>query len=199
VNVYWEKAPDRRSSRTLDWLNDACEAKLGQQDRDRGKPKYTVLLSPVSTTFRSRGAALSFDRKLPFIQANRAKLRLGRGEYTRTFPISVLLTEEFDTTGADRETRQVQPYVLLGTQRRPGRRAKVRKYERVKVTCDEVKKVRYIPHDPARRAVDHFQCMLHVSRADLDVRFATKSEADALFECLNARIELKAPLVKSGP
>src|SRR5215472_15137701 len=43
VNVYWEKAPDRRATRTLDWLNDACEAKLKDEDRDHGEVKYTAL------------------------------------------------------------------------------------------------------------------------------------------------------------
>jgi len=185
VNVYWEKAPDRRTSRTLDWLNDACEAKLKDDDRDHGEVKYTALMSPVSIAFISR-----------------ARVRLGKRTYTRKFPISLLLTEERTTTGDGKGTPSTQRYVLLGMERWPGGRvqvSKVRKYEWAILSCDEVSEVTDTPRDPARRAVSHFQCLLHTGTADLDIRFATRPEADVLFDCLKPGTEPKAATVKSGP
>ena len=185
--MYWENAPDRRTSRTLDWLNDACEAKLKDDDRDHGEVKYTVLMSPVSIAFISRGAGLSFDRKRPFTQPNRAKVGLGKGKYTRKSPISLLLTEERTTNGAGERTPSTQRYVLLGMERWPGGRvqiSKVRRYEWAILSCDKVEEVTEAPRDPARRAVTRFQCMLHTGTADLDVRFATRPEAVFLSECL---------------
>ena len=184
VNVYWEKAPDRRTSRTLDWLNDACEAKLKDDDRDHGEVKYKALMSPVSIVFISR-----------------AKVRLGKRKYTRKFPISLLLTQERTTTGAGKATPQTQRYVLLGMERWPGGRvqvSKVKRYEWTILSCDKVEEVTEAPRDPARRAVTRFQCMLHTGTADLDVRFATRSEANVLFDCLKPRTEPKAATVKSG-
>ncbi len=69
VNVFWEKAPDRRTSRTLDWLNDACEARLDEEDRDHGKVTYAALMSPTSIAFTFS----AFDWKRPFRRANRPR------------------------------------------------------------------------------------------------------------------------------
>src|ERR1700692_2765670 len=141
VNVYWEKAPDYRTSRTLDWLNDACEAKLKKEDRDQGEVKYTALMSPTSIAFIFRDASLSFGWKHLITQVNRAKLRLGKGQYIGKFPISLLLTTEPNKTDADEKARQSQPYLLLGTKKRLGSRAAVSKYERTDICCDSVQRV----------------------------------------------------------
>jgi hypothetical protein len=200
MNVYWENAPDRRTSRTLDWLNDACEAKLKEKDRDQGMVKYAALMSPASITFISRGGSLSFDWKRPFMQANRAKLRLGKGQYIKGFPISLLLTEKLNTTDADGKVRQIQPYVLLGTKKRLGRRAAVSKYELADVQCGPVQRMTVnVPIDPVRRVADHFQCTLYTSTVALDVRFATEFEAKALLKCLNRKSEPGQAAAKSGP
>lgn len=200
MNVYWEKAPDRRTSRTLDWLNDACEAKLKKKDRDQGMVSYTALMSPTSITFTSRGALLSFDWKHPFMQANRAKLRLGKGEYIKDFPISLLLTAEMKTTNADGTDRQVQSYVLLGTKKRFGRRAVVSKYELADVRSGSVWQMPAgIPIDPVRRVADHFLCRLFTSTATLEIRFATEFEATALSDCLKRKSEPRPAAAKSGP
>jgi hypothetical protein len=122
MNVFWEKAPDRRTSRTLDWLNDACEAKLGKKDRDQGKVTYAALMSPTSIAFR---------------EADRAK------EYTGV-PISLLVTKKPDTTDASGTRPDIEPHVLLGMKKRLGRRAAVRKYrwaeihEAVKPKADDL-------------------------------------------------------------
>ena len=200
VNVYWENAPDHRASRTLDWLNDACEAKLKKKDRDQGRVKYAALMSPASITFISRGASLSFDWKRPFMQANRAKLRLGKGKYVRGFPISLLLTTKLNTTDAHGKAQQIQPYVLLGTKKRLGMRAAVSKYELADVRCGPVRRMAMdTPCDPVRREADHFQCCLYTSTVALDVRFATEFEATALFECLKRKSEPGQAAAKSGP
>jgi len=197
--VYWEKAPDRRTSRTPDWLNDACEAKLKKKDRDQGAIKYAALMSPISVGFISRGTSLSFDRKHLFTQANRAKLRLGKGRYTRKSPISLLLTAEPTTVDDDRNPQQIQPYVLLATKKRIGRRAAVSKYQRAEVSCQGVEQVTGVPRDPARQAVNHFQCTLHTGTVDLNVRFASRSEANALYEFLKLDKESQQATAKSSP
>jgi hypothetical protein len=190
VNVYWENAPDHRTSRTLDWLNDACEAKLKKKDRDQGTVKYAALMSPASVTFISRGSSLSFDWKRPFMQANRAKLRLGKGKYIRGFPISMLLTTKLKKTDAGGKAQQIQPYVLLGTKKRLGTRAAVGKYELADVRCGPVRRMATdTPCDPVRREADNFQCCLYTSTVALDIRFATEFEARALFDCLERKQE----------
>lgn len=112
MNVFWENALDRRTSRTLDWLNDACEARLGEEDRSQGRVTYAALMSPTSITFR---------------QANRARKYTG-------FPISLLVTKKPDTTDAGGTPPEIEPHVLLGMKkRRLGRRAAVRKYRRADI------------------------------------------------------------------
>jgi hypothetical protein len=227
--VHWENAPDHRTSRTLDWLNDACEAKLKERDRDWGEVKYAALISPTSIEFTSRAGSLrrrpctgrdavhgdlprlSFDWKHPFTQANRAKLRLGKGKYTRRFPISLLLTTKLDTTDTKGEVRQIQPYVLLGAKKRLGRRAAVSKYELADVRCDPCDlcdifdlcdPVGPMPantlRNPIRRAADRFQCKLYTSTVALNIRFATESEAKALFKFLKQKSEPGHAAAKSG-
>ena len=195
MNVYWEKAPDYRTSRTLDWLNDACEAKLTARERDEGAVEYTALMSPTSIVFISRDSSLSFDWKNPFTQANRAKLRLGKRQYTRKFSISLLVTAELNTTDADRKDRQVQPYVLFGTKKRLGRRPAVKKYGRADIRCCPVRPVTGISRDPVRPLADRFECRLHISTVAMDVRFATESEATVLFQ----RLKPEPAAAKSGP
>ncbi len=151
VNVHWEKAPDYRTSRTMDWLNDACEAKLKEQDRDHGDITYMALMSPASVVFTCRGTSLTFDRKHLFTQANRAKLRLGKGQYIRRFPVSLLLTTERTTTDDDGGARQIQPYVLLGTKQWLGRFATVKKYQPTGIRCYPVQPGPPIPRVPVRR------------------------------------------------
>ena len=173
VNVYWEKAPDYRTSRTLDWLNDACEAKLKKEDRNQDNVGYTALMSPTSIAFGFGDAALSFDWKHLLTQANRAKLRLGKRQHIGKLPISLLLTTGLDTTD-DGNPRKIPPYVLLGTKNRLGRRAAVCRYERAHVSSE-----------PVQSVADHFQCLLHITAiGDIDVRFATKFEAQLLFKWL---------------
>jgi hypothetical protein len=198
VNVFWEKAPDYRTSLTLDWLNDACEAKLTKEDRHRGAVEYTALMSPIKIVLIFRDSSLSFDWKHPFTQANRAKLRLGKGRYTREFPISLLLTTELNRTDADGKDRQVQPYVLLGTKKRLGRRPAVRKHEWADIRCGPVRRVTDISHDPVRPVVDRFQCRLHISTVAIDVRFATESEATVLCQCLEPKPERQPAAEKSS-
>jgi hypothetical protein len=198
ANVYWEKAPDFRTSRTLDWLNDACEAKLTKEDRDRGAVKYSALMAPTKIAFILRDSSLSFDWKHPFTQANRAKLRLGKGHYIREFPISLLLTTELNKTDADGKDRKVQPYVLLGTKKRLGRRPAVKKYERADIRCGPVRRVTDISRDPIRPVVHRFQCILYISTVAIDVRFATESEATVLFQCLKPKPERKPAAAKSS-
>jgi hypothetical protein len=166
VNVFWEKAPDRRTSRTLDWLNDACEAKLDKEDRDQGKVTYAALMSPISVVFTFD----SFDWKRPFAQANLAKLHPGRRHYTEDFPfpISLLVTTKPDTTDAGRTPPEMESHVLLGMKKWLGRRAAVRKYRQ----------------DDIKPETDDFQCTLRLSKGAIIVGFATKFEVDVLVECL---------------
>jgi hypothetical protein len=186
--VYWENAPDHRTSRTLDWLNDACEAKLGKENRQDGKVTYAILMSPLSIGFDD----VRFDWKHPLAQANRAKLRPGKRAkpcpgkkgYTGKFPISLLLTKEPETVQANPEiaqangaTGQFQPYVLIGAMQRFGRRAAVGKYKYEKTE---------IRRDPGQ-APDDFWCRLYVRTGIIDVRFTTKFEADALVKCKKAK------------
>jgi hypothetical protein len=135
VNVFWEKAPDRRTSCTLDWLNDACEARLREEDRDQGKVIYAALMSPTSIAFR---------------QANRAR------QYTG-FPISLLVTKKPDTTDAGGTPPEIEPHVLLGMKKRLGRRAAVRKYRRAdiqKAVRPETDDFRCILHLSADKKID---------------------------------------------
>jgi hypothetical protein len=221
--VYWEKAPDYRTSRTLDWLNDACEAKLKKNDRAHGEITYTALMSPASVGFTCRGTALSFDRKRPFTQANRAKLWLGKRQYIRRFPISLLLTTERTTRDDDGKVKQIQPYVLLGTKQWLGRFAAVKSYEPTDIRIfHAVQPVAAIPRvpvrpptaiwrhltrratavtrDPARQMANQFQCMLHTGTIDLDIRFPTEYEAKVLVEFIesNQKIGL-AFMYPQGP
>jgi hypothetical protein len=192
VNVYWEKAPDYRTSRTLDWLNDACEAKLGKEERQQDKVEYAALMSPTSIAFTFHDAERSAAWKRLFAQASLTRQRLGKRSPTGKYPISLLLTrglkvaaeEKPDVLGAEEEPngtgtekyRQIPPYLLLGKKRWPGRRAAVRKYERADIHTVEL-------------VAERFQCTLHVGAVDVDVRFATDFEAKALFDCLEEKSE----------
>jgi hypothetical protein len=188
VNVYWEKAPDYRTSRTLDWLNDACEARLKKEDRNQDKVGYTALMSPTSIAFDFSDASLSFD----LMQPNRAELRLGKRQQIEKFPISLLLTAGLTTTD-DGNPRKIPPYVLFGTKNWPGRRAAVCRYERARVFCYSVQPV-----------AGQFKCLLHITavgdtglRFGIDVRFATEFEAELLFKWLEP--EREPVTVKSDP
>jgi hypothetical protein len=186
VRVYWENAPDYRTSRTLDWLNDACEAKLKANDRDKGVVKYAALMSPASVAF-----SLSPDWNYLFTQAIPAKLRLGKGKYSRKFPISLLLTTEVSKTGHPEKPRQAQP-VLLGTKKWPGRRAAVSRHGRTNIKCRKDKPVAVPSHDRARGTADQFQCLLQITgtdgraAGDIDIRFTTESEAQLLLDWLKS-------------
>ena len=161
VNVFWEKAPDRRTSRTLDWLNDACEARLGEEDRDQGKVTYAALMSPTSIAFTFS----AFDWKRPFRRANRPR------HYTGGSPISLLVTKTPDTTDVGGTPLAIEPHVLLGMKKGPGRRAAVRKCKRADIHVVMPEK--------------DFQCTLHLSTKDtICVGFATKFEVKVLVECL---------------
>jgi hypothetical protein len=184
--VYWEKAPDYRTSRTLDWLNDACEAKLKANDRDEGVVTYAALMSPASVAFR-----VSPDWNYLFPHAIPAKLRLGKGKYSRKFPISLLLTTKVTKPGHPEERRQVQP-VLLGTKKWPGRRATVSRYERTSIKCREPRPVAVTSPDWAPGTGDQFQCLLQLTGADgrvagdIDIRFTTEFEAQLLLDWLKS-------------
>jgi hypothetical protein len=169
--MYWEGAPDHRTSCTPDWLNDACEARLKKKDRAaHGEVKYEALMSPLSIDF-SGLSALRFDWKHPFAQANRAKLLPGKRRYAGQSPISLLLTTEVEKTQADGTTEQVR-YVLLGTKKRFGRRATVskHKYRRTEHLCDSL------------QTPDDYRFMLNVSPATVVVLFATKFEVNVLVD-----------------
>lgn len=173
VNVYWENARDRRTSRTLDWLNDACEARINKDERHDGRVTYAVLMSPVSISF----SALSFEWKHPFAHSSRAKLRLSKREYTKESPISLLVATKPHTVAAGGATREPEPNVLLlGMKKRLGRRAVVRR-------CTGISR---LPKD------GDFNCRLKVSTATIDVGFATKFEVDTLFKYLNLSSEAGA-------
>lgn len=174
--MYWENAPDHRVSRTPDWLNDACEAKLEEQDRDHGKVTYAALMSPVSIAFTF------FDWKHPLARVNLAKLRPGR----RQFPISLLVTTKPNATDVDRTTSQVEPHLLLGM-KRLGRLAKVTKCKRADI------------RDVTKLVTDDFQCKFRVSTFAVSVGFATEFEVDVLLKCLNpeSESESKAATAKS--
>jgi hypothetical protein len=112
MNVFWENAPDRRTSGTPDWLNDACEARLDKEDRHQGKVTYVALMSPTW---------VAFTGKRPF--------RWARGRtYTGGSPISLLVTAEVGTTGVSKTTTVMASYALFGMKKRLGKRAAVRKY-----------------------------------------------------------------------
>jgi len=195
VNVYWERAPDYRTSRTLDWLNDACETKLGKHDRKQDKVEYAALMSPTSIAFTPHDAGRSAAWNRLFTQASRARQRLGRRSHTERFPISLLLTRELKVpkaeekpngTGAEKAPRKVPPYLLIGTKKWPGRRAAVSKHEWADTHSVEL-------------TADRFQCILHIGTVDVDVRFATGFEAKALLDCLEQKSEQKQAEVESGP
>jgi hypothetical protein len=172
VNVYWENAPDRRTSRTLDWLNDACEARIDKHERHDGRVTYEALMSPVSIGF----SALSFDWKHPFGHASRVKLRLSKRQYTGQFPISLLVAAKPRTADTGRAARDPEPNVLLlGMKKRLGRRAVVKRCVHTEIS-----------RHPEQ--VD-FKCRLKVSTATIDVGFATKFEVDTLFKHLNLSSE----------
>jgi hypothetical protein len=175
VNVYWENAPDQRVSRTPDWLNDACQARLEARNRDHGKVTYAALMSPVSIAFTFP----SFDWKRPFTQANLAKLRPGKRQYSGEFPISLLVTAKPNKADADRTTREIEPYVLLGMKKRLGRRATVKKYKLADI------------RDAAKAVTDDFQCKICISTFAIEVGFATTFEVNALLNCLNPESEPK--------
>lgn len=173
VNVYWENAPDRRTSRTPDWLNDACEARINKKERHHGRVTYAALMSPLSIGFDN----LSFDLKHPLAHANRAKLRLSKRQYTGGFPISLLVVAaKPGTAGAGGATQQTEPHaLLLGMKKRLGRRAVVRK-------CMGAE----IKRHPDQ---DEFMCRIKVGTGTIDVGFATKFEVDTLFKYLNLSSE----------
>jgi hypothetical protein len=160
VNVFWEKAPDRRTSRTLDWLNDACEARLDEGDRDQGKVTYAILMSPTSVAFTFS----SFDWKRPFRQAKRA----------RCGPISLLVTKKPDTTDANGTLPEMEQYVLFGMKRRLDGRPAVRKYK-------------WADADAVNPDKDRSQCTLHTSTGNICVGFATEFEVNILVECLKPK------------
>ena len=123
----------------------------------------------------------SFDWKRPFTQANLAKLRPGKRQYTGEFPISLLVTTKPNTTDTDRTTREIEPDVLLlGMKKRLGRRATVKKYKRADI------------RDAAKPVTDDFQCKICTSIFTIDVGFATKFEVDVLLKCLNPESELES-------
>jgi hypothetical protein len=164
VNVFWEKAPDRRTSRTLDWLNDACEARLKKRDRDQGNVTYAALMSPTSIAFTFS----AFDWKHPFRWPNRPR------HYPGGFPISLLVTKKPDTTNVGGTPLAIEPHVLLGMKKGIGRRASVRKYKWADI--DEIKRETGL------------QCTLCLSTKDtICVGFATKFEVKVLVECLKSK------------
>jgi hypothetical protein len=154
MNVFWENAPDRRTSRTPDWLNDACEARLDKEDRHQGKVTYVALMSPTWVAFTFP----SFYWKRPFRRARERK-------YTGGSPISLLVTTEPDTTTA------IESYALFGMKERLGKRAAVRKYRRADI------------HDAVKPDDFHCTLHLCAGKK-IDVGFATKFEVDVLVECL---------------
>jgi len=166
----------------VDWLNDACEAKLKADDREDDVVNYVALMSPILAA-----GPRSFDWRHPFGQANRAKLRLGKGRYSGRFPISLLLTMEVSKNSVRGEPSRIQS-VLLGTKKWPGKRAAVGRYERTTIKCDQSRPVTIPSPDPVRGAVNHFQCLLRIGTAgDIDIRFATESEAWHLLHWLNPK------------
>lgn len=158
-DVFWQKAPDQRTSITLDWLNDACERKLGEDDRINGKVKYHALMSPSSVT-------VPFDWKHPFTRRNRADILLGRH---RQIPVSLLLTTK-------QENPPSGPYMLLGIKKRVGRLAWVKKYTHDDVSC----------HGDTQPAKDGPNEVIFPRRPDdtmvreIRVTFATDQEAEFL-------------------
>jgi hypothetical protein len=71
--VFWERAPDQRMLRTLDWMNDECEAAIKKRERRDGTITYRAIMSPVQVRVtRPRGRAL-----------------------TARWPITVLVTDEW--------------------------------------------------------------------------------------------------------
>jgi len=159
VNVFWEKAPDRRTSRTLDLLNDACEARLDTKARHQGKVTYVALMSPTWVAFNFS----AFDWKRPFTRVNRAKA-----------PISLLVTTKPDTTGVSKTAPTIQSYVLFGMKKGRGRRAVVREFKWADI-------------DSVKPEKDHFWCTIRTSAGTIWVGFATKFEVNVLAECLNQK------------
>jgi len=159
VNVFWEKAPDRRTSRTLDLLNDACEARLDAKARHQGKVTYVALMSPTWVAFNFS----AFDWKRPFTRVNRARA-----------PISLLVTTKPDTTGVSKTAPTIESYVLFGMKKGRGRRAVVRE-------C------KWADIDSVKPEKDHFWCTIRTSAGTIWVGFATKFEVNVLAECLNQK------------
>jgi len=53
-HMYWQVAPDHRMLRTLDWMSDACEAKLRAKDRTDGAVTYDAIMSPIRVQISHR-------------------------------------------------------------------------------------------------------------------------------------------------
>jgi hypothetical protein len=71
--VYWQVAPDHRMLRTLDWMNDACEAKLRAKHRPAGGAlTYRAIMSPVR---------VQISRRI--------------GTKSLTWPVTVLITDSW--------------------------------------------------------------------------------------------------------
>jgi hypothetical protein len=175
--VYWQDAPDHRTSLTLDWMNDACEARIAKRDRDcrNGKVTYEALMSPISVTFifPGTGTGTGTGTQFDLMRANLSDLPWGKRKYIEKFPISLLLTAMLGDNAVDETTNRVQ-YVLVGTKKRLGRRAEVRRYGRTTISCAA-----------AESADDIFRCLLrHATSGDIEIRFSTKAEADFLRDWL---------------
>jgi hypothetical protein len=194
MNVFWENAPDRRTSRTLDWINDACEAQLDKGDRHRGEVTYIALMSPVSIA-----ASGVVDLRHPLTQANRAGLRPTRKKYTGKYPISLLLTTGLAIEGETKE--KAPPYVLFGTKKWRGSYAAVGKYRRneVKIARDAAEQAADPPPPYEAESVDDgFLCKIRISKITIDVTFATRSEADVLIGFLESEPQPKVVAAESG-
>ena len=164
MNVFWEKAPDRRTSRTLDLLNDACEARLDEKDRHQGKVTYAALMSPTWVAFNFS----AFDRRRPFTRVNQAKA-----------PISLLVTTAPDTTGVSKTAPTIESYVLFGMKKGRGRRPVVRECKRAEIQAVKPDK-------------NHLWCTLHTKSGTIWVGFATKFEVNVLVECLQQKSREKS-------
>jgi hypothetical protein len=95
--VYWQVAPDRRMLRTLDWMNDACEAKLRAKDRPAGGAlTYHALMSPVRVQVsRRRGKPRNVKGPVSVLITDKwlivaTKRRLFRWAWVRKFDRSVI-------------------------------------------------------------------------------------------------------------
>ena len=166
--MYWQDAPDYRTSRTLDWMNDVCEARLAKNDRDNGKVTYAALMSPasVAVSFRDTCGRAQCTKWHTLCRAWQSRKYWGRASYLNRFPISLLLTAEPANPAA------AAPYLLLGAKKRVGRRAGVSRLERADISCV-----------PAGPNADPLQCLLRLPGnrdGDIEIRFWTTDEADFL-------------------